>query len=72
MSLTKSGFCSKNKVLNDNEKNSNNLEKEEMDYNYCDIDGEIRMFLPTSHCSVNNIFNGLIFYLIKLILLYFI
>ena len=56
-------ICEDN-IDNDNElntgENNNNLEKEELDYNYCDIDGEIRMFLPTSHCSVNNIFDGLI------------
>ena len=41
------------------EENNNNIE-EDMNYNYCDTNGEIRMFLPTSHCSVNNIFDGLI------------
>ena len=46
--------------LNTEENNKNNLEKEEMDYIYCDIDGEIRMLLPTSHYSVNNIFDVLI------------
>ena len=51
---------------NNNEDNKNindnviNIENEDMDYNYCDKNGEKTMFLPTSHCSINNIFDGLI------------
>ena len=45
---------------NNNNNNVINIENEDMDYNYCDNNGEKRMFLPTSHCSVNNIFDGLI------------
>jgi len=46
----------------DNNDNNNNIniENEDMDYNYCDTNGEKRMFLPTSQTSVNNIFDGLI------------
>ena len=60
----------KDKNINNNEiceenngiknEDNNNVEKEDMDYNYCYTNGELRMFLPTSHCSVNNIFDGLI------------
>ena len=52
-----------NKIENNNNKDNNNninIENENMDYNYCDTNGEIRMFLPTSHTTVNNIFDGLI------------
>ena len=35
-------------------------ENEDMDYNYVMANGEKKMFLPTSHTSVNNIFDGLI------------
>ena len=49
---------------NNDEKNDNNniinIENEDMDYNYCDTNGEKRLFLPTSQTSVNNIFDGLI------------
>ena len=48
-----------NEINNDNN-NIINIENEDMDYNYCESNGEKRMFLPTSHCSVNNIFDGLI------------
>jgi tRNA G10 N-methylase Trm11 len=37
-----------------------NAENEDMDYNYVMANGEKKMFLPTSHTSVNNIFDGLI------------
>ena len=37
-----------------------NAENEDMDYNYVMANGEKKMFLPTSHTSVNNIFEGLI------------
>ena len=36
-----------------------------MDYNYCEKYGEKRMFLPTSQTSVNNIFDGLINFVIN-------
>ena len=46
---------------NDNNKNEIiNAENEDMDYNYVVVNGEKNMFLPTSHTSVNDIFNGLI------------
>ena len=44
-------------------KDDNNIitaENEDMDYNYVMANGEKKMFLPTSHTSVNNIFDGLI------------
>ena len=44
----------------DKDNNVVNIENEDMDYNYCDTNGQKRMFLPTSHCSVNTIFEGLI------------
>ena len=64
----------KNKKSNNNEdikddedekdnKDENNIitaENEDMDYNYVMANGEKKMFLPTSHTSVNNIFDGLI------------
>ena len=37
-----------------------NAENEDMDYNYVVVNGEKNMFLPTSHTSVNDIFDGLI------------
>ena len=46
--------------INNDNNNIINIENEDMDYNYCESNGEKRMFLPTSHCSVNNIFDGLI------------
>ena len=52
-----------NNQINDDENNNKNvinIENEDMNYNYCDTNGEKRMFLPTSHCSVNSIFDGLI------------
>ena len=54
-------------IINENNNNNNNkdkkivdIENEDMDYNYCETNGEKRMFLPTSQTSVNNIFDGLI------------
>ena len=42
----------KNKIIN--------AENEDMDYNYVVVNGKKNMFLPTSHTSVNDIFDGLI------------
>ena len=47
----------------ENEKNKNEIitaENEDMDYNYVFVNGEKNMFLPTSHTTVNDIFDGLI------------
>ena len=55
-------IINENNEINDNNKDKKfvDIENEDMDYNYCDINGEKRMFLPTSQTSVNNIFDGLI------------
>ena len=45
---------------NKDENNIITAENEDMDYNYVMANGEKKMFLPTSHTSVNNIFDGLI------------
>ena len=48
---------------NEDENNKNQIvtaENEDMDYNYVVVNGEKNMFLPTSHTSVNDIFDGLI------------
>ena len=48
---------------NEDENNKNEIvtaENEDMDYNYVVVNGEKNMFLPTSHTSVNDIFDGLI------------
>ena len=37
-----------------------NAENEDMDYNYVMANGEKKMFLPTSHTTVTNMFDGLI------------
>ena len=62
----------KNKKDNEDNEDNNNIEddkdenniitpeNEDMDYNYVMANGEKKMFLPTSHTSVNNIFDGLI------------
>ena len=47
----------------EDEKNKNEIitaENEDMDYNYVFVNGEKNMFLPTSHTTVNDIFDGLI------------
>ena len=50
-----------NKIEDDKEENIViNAENEDMDYNYVMANGEKKMFLPTSHTSVNNMFDGLI------------
>ena len=52
----------KGKETNDNTNNINNtnIENEDIDYNYFEIKGEKQMFLPTSHTTIANIFDGLI------------
>ena len=45
---------------NDNENDKDDINNEDMNFFYFEKDGEKKMFLPTSHTSVNNIFNGLI------------
>ena len=48
---------------NEEENDKNEIvtaENEDMDYNYVVVNGEKNMFLPTSHTSVNDIFDGLI------------
>jgi tRNA (guanine10-N2)-methyltransferase len=45
---------------NDNENDKDDINNEDMNFFYFEKDGEKKMFLPTSHTSVNNIFDGLI------------
>ena len=48
---------------NEEENDKNEIvtaENEDMDYNYVVVNGEKNMFLPTSHTSVSDIFDGLI------------
>ena len=45
---------------NNNENENDDINNEDMDFRYFEKDGEKKMFLPTSHTSVNNIFDGLI------------
>ena len=45
---------------NDNENDKDDINNEDMNFFYFEKDGEKKMFLPTSHTSVNNIFYGLI------------
>ena len=45
---------------NDNENYKDDINNEDMNFFYFEKDGEKKMFLPTSHTSVNNIFDGLI------------
>ena len=50
-----------NKIEDDKEENIViNAENEDMDYNYVMANGEKKMFLPTSHTTVTNMFDGLI------------
>ena len=51
------------KLLEQKRKNKNEIitaENEDMNYNYIFANDEKNMFLPTSHTSVNDIFDGLI------------
>ena len=56
----------KNDINIEDEKEENEIineiinENEDRDYNYVVANGEKKMFLPTSHTTVNNIFEGLI------------
>ena len=45
---------------NDKENDKDDINNEDMNFFYFEKDGEKKMFLPTSHTSVNNIFDGLI------------
>ena len=45
---------------NDNENDKDDINNEDMNFFYFEKDGEKKMFLPTSHTSVSNIFDGLI------------
>ena len=47
-------------VINEEENEDWENNKEEKDFNYCNLNGEKRLFLPTSQSTVNNIFDGLI------------
>ena len=49
---------------NDNENDKDDINNEDMNFFYFEKDGEKKMFLPTSHTSVNNIFDGLIHFAI--------
>ena len=50
---------------NDNENDKDDINNEDMNFFYFEKDGEKKMFLPTSHTSVNNIFDGLIHFAIE-------
>ena len=50
---------------NDNENDKDDINNEDMNFFYFEKDGEKKMFLPTSHTSVNNIFDGLINFAIE-------
>ena len=53
-----------NKDDDNNNDNENDINNEDMNFFYFEKDGEKKMFLPTSHTSVNNIFDGLIHFAI--------
>ena len=49
----------KDDEIKDDEQENDN-ENNEPDFNYCSKEGEKRLFLPTSQCTVNNIFDCLV------------